>query len=107
MDLSEFKQICSQYEGEFVSTEWNQIKFQNVNEITSYCASGEIHMRKKVLCEIGLDKRGGLSASEQTYAILGGCAGINGTEKELRQLLERYGFKRKEQMTLFELEVTE
>lgn len=103
MTLEEFKKICSCYLGNFEKTEWGQIKFCNKNEITSYYQDGTIHTQKKVDCEIELGNEGRLSACEKTYSILGGCGGYDGTRENLKELLIRFNFQIKDQISFFDL----
>ena len=83
--IERFKAIGSKYNGTFTASDWNEIVFQNKNELEG----------KKVECMVCLDKSGKLGAEEKTCSIIGGCYGFDWAEETLVRLLARYGFTRK------------
>lgn len=98
--MKEIKSLFHQLKGTITETD-NNIELTSINEIKG----------KKVQCSLTAHKSDygySIGADEKTYELIGGVGTPCKTEqdaiKELKHLIERYNFKYKEQLNLFDLE---
>lgn len=96
MTIEEFKNICNDYYGNIVINN-ESITFKNNNILKP--------INKKVSCFISMIFKGGYTAEENTFEIIGGLhSPYDLTKDDLIYLLNRYCFTKKSgyiQLTLF------